>query len=340
MKKTVRLLCILLAAMLMLSSCNFEISGGSYTGDDYLYVKGTAVKNEKTGSYEFASADIEVDYTDITGNLVPVDPRNLIYSVEDNVMFRCENTRFSFIRYVSKPRKGYKFAEWKVRSLSDVVDVEEDYTYEYRKAREAIEKAERYLDETTAKGSLRIQNRYSPTLEMLDVDLLPYIYPEYNRAPVVVALVEESNLTGQYEGQGTYDKPYTLDEFRLNYGNSKEINLIVRVKDTLANNDLSKFFIELSRLSDYPRLEEINMKLAKSARTNADIGALLDRFDYVNLENIGFSSINLTDDSRTSWKFKNCHFDSITVKTGSKVVLEDSTYDNLRKIGNTNVIVR
>ena len=338
MKKTVRLLSILLAAMLMLSSCNFEISGGSYTGNDYLYVKGTAVKNEKTGLYEFASADIEVDYTDITGNLVPVDSDSLHDSEEDNVMFRCENTRFSFIRYVSTPKIGYEFDQWKVRKLSDVVNTEDEYSYEYRKAKEAISEAEKYLDESTGIGNFKIQNRYSPTLEMLDIDLLPYIYPEYNRAPVVIVPVNKADPG--YHGNGTEKTPYTLDEFRILYGNCKEINAIVRVKDTLANNDLSKFFTELSHLSDYPGLEEVHVKLAKPTSTNADIGSLLDRFGYVDLENIRFNSINLTNETSTSWKFKNCHFDSLTVKTGNDVVLENCTYDNLWKIGNANVTVR
>ena len=339
MKKTVRLLCILLAAMLMLPSCNINING-SYVEDDYLYVKGTAVKNKTTGLYEFASADIEIDNKNITNKLVPVESTELRDPMEENVLFKYQHNRFSFIRYESKPKAGYVFDEWKVKSLADVVEGLDDYSDEYKQAVKKIKKAEDYLNETTTVDKLTVPNRYNPTLEMLDVDILPYIYAEYNKAPVVVALVEENKLTEKYEGNGTFEKPYTLDEFRLNYGNSKEINLIVRVKDTLANNDLSKFFNELSRLSDYPRLNEIHIKLAKRVITNADIGADLDRFKSVELENISLGNITLAEDSKTNWKFKNCHFDSLTVGTKIPVILENCKVDNLRNTPGSIVIKR
>ena len=133
--------------------------------------------------------------------------------------------------------------------------------------------------------------------------------------------------------------PYSLEEFREINRDRQEINVLVRVKDTPINNDLSKFLIELNDKAYYPELEEVHIKLAIRDRTNADIGSLLDRFDYVELSDMEFGNINLTQ-SYTEWKFINCHFDSLTVATDQPVTLEECSCDNLSKMGNADVTVR
>ena len=340
MKRILKLSSLLVAAMLLLASCFIDINGGSYQSDDYIYVKGTAARNKDTGLYDFASARIEVDYSDITDKLEPVDPKNLVDTIEDNVLFRCPNTRFSFISYESTPEPGYVFDEWKVRKLSELVDTEEDWTYEYRTAREGIEEAERYLSERKTDGKGTIENRYSPTLERLDVDLLPYIYPEYNRAPVYLSLVEEAKLPEGVEhgkGDGSKDKPYSIDEFMTLNRDRQEINVIVKSTAT-PNTALSDFIANLD--TDFYNLREIHIQDVSEQKITDSLVSLKN-YDYVELKGIEFSGdMTLDSNSTTNWKFTDCTFNNMTVTTPNPVILHNCKFTYLHKYPDTDITLR
>ena len=342
MRKTKKLL-LLALSILLLASCGFDMGGGSYQAEDYIYIRGTARLDPETMLYGFDSARIFLSGRDITAELEPADPKALDGKgdIVDNVIFMYPTGSYS-IGYESKSNDGYEFGEWKVRQITDLV-AEDDIryeTYSYRTALEGIEDARNFLD-TPSLSDSTLPNRYSENPDRFRHDILPYIYPEYNRAAVCLALVEEGKLPEGYEwnGNGSLKAPYSLEEFRESNRDRQEINVLVRVKDTPINNDLSKFFIELNNKAYYPELEEIHIKLANRDRTNADIGSLLDRFDYVELSDMEFGNINLTE-SKTEWKFINCHFDSLTVATDQPVTLEECSCDSFSKMGSTDVTVR
>ena len=331
MKKTVRLLCILLAAMLMLPSCNINING-SHVGNDYLYVKGTAVRNVKTGSYVFASAEIKMQFDDITKELEPIYPKLLKEDIEENIIFKYPVYRSYDFSYETvhdefhEDNEKYEFDEWRTQPLDHYLD-DDMSTFEKGNVTEAWTNTQQYLDTTMLFKGCHVPRRYIDTLDDIPVYSLPFIMAEYNPKPVCLALVEEKNLPTDFvwNGNGTKDNAYSLDQFRKIYGNAKEINVIVTATDKTGSYDLTDFLFELYDKNTYRNLDEIHIN-GNNMTTTADIGRLLSRFDYVDLENITFKNdIEILQNTETYWKLTNCKYNKLTCYDDTDIRLDGCT---------------
>lgn len=294
MKKSFSLvLTILLVTILLFASCE---NGRKLTSSTKtVRVIGTAVEKDKRSLSENITIDsvdkIIIEGKDITNELKPV--KTNVKAGDNNVEFRTKVVVSGETSFEASARKGYVFDSW------DILDLDEEYASEAY-----LDRIEDWLESNNLEHSEKLEN--------VPAEYIPYLVAEYDNGFYIDLDTLETIV-----GEGTKDSPFSVDEF-INHAqtyNKDELTLVISGTNEV---QFSKLINELNKMKN---LEEVKIKTTE--------GIFLSTLPTIISEEITFSGITFTDElvidnKDVEYEFKNCSFNSLTIKNANEISIEDS----------------